>query len=255
MNIAGVETEVGVFVKCPHPEMIEAIGIAGLDFAVVDMEHTPLGPRDLYPLVLAAERRHLSLVVRIPAKMDAYFKWCRDLNISRIQVPHIETAEDALYAIKHSYFSPIGERGLCRFVRAADFSATPRNEYIEQANAGNQLILQIEGRRGLDNLPQIIEVLPSHVCLFIGPYDLSQSMGKPGQIWDKDVVAAMEEIVRQCHVKNLSVGTFTDTPEGVQFWTKRGLSFIEYASDLNLFMSGVDAFKKSVLTVFPGGEV
>ena len=65
--------ELGPFVKCPHPEMIEAIGIAGFDFAVVDMEHTPLGPRDLYPLVLAAERRKLSLTVRIPQKNCKHF--------------------------------------------------------------------------------------------------------------------------------------------------------------------------------------
>ena len=88
--------ELGVFVKCPHPEMIEAIALAGFNFAVIDMEHTPLGPRDLYPLVLAAERRGLSLVVRIPQKLDAYFKWCRDLNIAQIQVPHIETGTAAL---------------------------------------------------------------------------------------------------------------------------------------------------------------
>lgn len=249
MNIQKSEVELGVFVKCPHPEMIEAIGISGLDFAVVDMEHTPLGPRELYPLVLAAERRALSLVVRIPAKIDAYFKWCRDLNIARIQVPHVETVEDALYAIKHSYFSPVGERGLCRFVRAADFSGKPKEEYLAKANETNRLILQIEGQRGLDNLSEIINVLPPQVALFIGPYDLSQSMGKPGQIWDKDVVAAMEDIVRQCQARQLSVGTFTDTPEGIKFWTERGLSFIEYASDLHLFMNAVTTLKDGLASV------
>ncbi|MEI8086226.1 MAG: aldolase/citrate lyase family protein [Paludibacter sp.] len=228
--------ELGVFVKCPHPEMIESIGISGFDFAVIDMEHTPLSPRDLYPLILAAERRSLSLVVRIPQKVDAYFKWCRDLNISRIQVPHVETREDALYAIKHTYFSPDGERGLCRFVRAADFSDLPKDIYIKNANTSNKLILQIEGLIALNNLQQIVEVLPSGVSIFIGPYDLSQSLGKPGRIWDVSVVSEMENIVTYCQSKDVGVGTFTDTFDGIEFWLKKGLSYIEYASDLNIFI-------------------
>jgi 4-hydroxy-2-oxoheptanedioate aldolase len=233
--------ELGVFVKCPHPEMIEAIALAGFNFAVIDMEHTPLGPRDLYPLVLAAERRGLSLVVRIPQKLDAYFKWCRDLNVAQIQVPLIETASDALYAIKHSFFSPMGERGLCRFVRAADFSVMPKEEYLSHANSGNRLILQIEGQLALSNLSEILEVLPSEASIFIGPYDLSQSLGKPGQIWDAQVVEAMESIIDQCRPKGIRVGTFTDTREGLAFWSKRGLDFLEYASDLHLFISSAQA--------------
>jgi 4-hydroxy-2-oxoheptanedioate aldolase len=244
MNQKEKKTELGIFVKCPHPEMIEAIGIAGFDFAVVDMEHTPLSPSDLYPLVLAAEVNNLSLVVRIPQKVDSYFKWCRDLNIARIQVPHVETKDDALYAIKHTYFSPIGERGLCRFVRAAKYSGIPKDEYLNYANLENRLILQIEGKKAIDELPSIVEVLPPNSSIFIGPYDLSQSMGKPGQIWDDEVVDAMQKIVTFCHKKNVGVGTFTDTIEGVSFWKEKGLEFIEYASDLNIFIEAAKSFVK-----------
>lgn len=245
MNPPANTCALGLFVKCPQPEMIEAIGIAGMDFAVIDMEHTPLGPRELYPLVLAAERRNLRLVVRIPQKVDAYFKWCRDLNIASIQVPHVETREDALFAIKHSYFSPMGERGLCRFVRAADFSAMPKNDYLQTANASNQLILQIEGKRALDNLDDIIEVLPVGVSLFIGPYDLSQSMGKPGNIWDAEVVNAMESIIGKCNARGIGVGTFTDTPQGIDFWSNKGLSFLQYASDLHLFIGAAQSLMRT----------
>ena len=234
----------GVFVKCPHAEMIEAIGLAGFDFAVVDMEHTPLGPRDLYPLVLAAECRGVALVVRIPSKDDAYFKWCRDLDISAIQVPHVESKDDALRAIEQSYFSPQGGRGLCRFVRAAGFSAIPKEKYLREANDRNRLILQIEGRRGIENLPQIVEVMPAEASIFIGPYDLSQSLGKPGQIWDPEVVAAMEKIVGLCRDRGIGVGTFTDTPDGISHWASRGVSFVEYASDLHLFMQGAASIVK-----------
>lgn len=247
-----MKCELGLFVKCPHPEMIEAMALAGFDFAVVDMEHTPLGPRDLYPLVLAAESRGMPLIVRIPQKLDAYFKWCRDLNVSLIQVPNVETVEDVKYAIRHTYFSPMGERGLCRFVRAANFSALTKDAYLERANSNNQLIFQIEGKNALDNLPAILEELPPQSSIFIGPYDLSQSLGKPGQIWDAEVVAAMDGIIEMCRPKGVKVGTFTDTPEGLEFWAKRGLAYLEYASDLNVFISGskslIDSLRQSTNT-------
>lgn len=233
--------ELGLFVKCPHPEMLEAIGIAGFDFAVVDMEHTPLGPRDLYPLVLAAERRGLALVVRIPEGEARYLKWCRDLGIARIQVPHVETGADAAAAVRQSHFAPAGERGLCRFVRAADFSATPRDSYLRDANAGTRLILQIEGTTAVEELPRILDACTPTTSLFIGPYDLSQSLGKPGQIWDTEVVTTMETIIAACQARGIRVGTFTDTPEGIAFWSARGVDFLEYASDLHLLITTAQA--------------
>jgi 4-hydroxy-2-oxoheptanedioate aldolase len=230
--------QLGPFVKVARPEMIEAIALAGFDFAVVDMEHVPTGPGDLYPLVLAAERRDLELIVRIPAREEAYFKWCLDLGVRNIQVPFVESAEDVAYCVRNSYFAPLGMRGMCRFVRAAEFSAKPRDVYMAEANEATRLILQVEGRRGVGNLPEILDAAPKGSILFIGPYDLSQSLGKPGQIWDKDVVGESESIVAAATAKGLGVGIFTDTPEGIGFWAERGVDLIEYATDLNIFMMG-----------------
>jgi 4-hydroxy-2-oxoheptanedioate aldolase len=231
-----ITTGIGPFVKCPHPEMIEAIAIAGFDFAVVDMEHTILNPNNLYPLVLASEARNIDLIVRIPDKSETYIKWCRDLNISSIQVPHIESKEDVLRAINYSYFSPLGSRGLCRFTRAADFSGKSKDTYIKEANNLNNLILQIEGMNAIKNFDSILDSLVPNIAIFIGPYDLSQSLGKPGEIWDKEVVEMMEEIIQKCLNREISVGTFTDSPDGIDYWRKKRISFIEYASDLNLFI-------------------
>lgn len=230
-------TEFGLFVKCPHMEMIESMGIAGCDFAVVDMEHTPLGPRDLYPLLLAAERRNLKMIVRIPSKQEQYFKWCRDLNVSAIQVPHIQSAEDVEYALSHTLFFPRGQRGLCRFVRASDFSGKGKDEYIDYANKHNRLILQIEGTRAVDNINDIILAIPEGVSLFVGPYDLSQSMGMPGEIWHPKVQDTMNMIIDKAKERNIPIGTFTDSEEGITKWKLRGIDFIQYASDLNVFMN------------------
>lgn len=230
------QTKFGFFVKCPSMEMIEAMGIAGCNFAVVDMEHTPLGPRDLYPLLLAAERRKLEMIVRIPAKTDFYLKWCRDLNVSAIQVPHVESAKDVEYIIENTMFAPHGSRGLCRFVRASDFSGLGKDEYLNYANSNNKLILQIEGLEAVKNIDDIIRATPNFVSLFVGPYDLSQSMGMPGDIWNPKVVDKMKDIMSKCKSAGIEIGTFTDTPEGLSKWKQMGMDFIQYSSDLNCFI-------------------
>ena len=68
-----MKTELGIFIKSPTIEIIECCGIIGIDFVVIDMEHTPLSPRDLYPLVLASETRKLKLIVRLPNLNEEYF--------------------------------------------------------------------------------------------------------------------------------------------------------------------------------------
>lgn len=228
--------ELGVFVKCPHPEMIEALGIASVDFAVVDMEHTPLGPRDLYPLVLAAERRELRLVVRIPENAPHWFKWVLDLGVREIQVPDVRSTEDAMRALDASAFSPHGKRGLCRFTRAANFSSMPQADYL---NASAQLIFQVEHASN-----NINKLLVNGNSILIGPYDLSASMGMPGDIWNPAVTGHIGYVIECCKLSGIPVGIFTDTPDGIEHWRKVGVDFIEYGSDLQLLMGAARDLKQ-----------
>lgn len=90
----------GPFMKLARPEMIEAVALAGFDFALVDMEHGPTGQSELYAVVMAAERRNLPLIVRVPVREEPYIKWCLDLGVRHIQVPSVETAEDVAFWAK-----------------------------------------------------------------------------------------------------------------------------------------------------------
>ena len=241
-----MKTKFGLFIKCPHPEIIECLGFEKADFAVIDMEHTPVTQNTLYPLVLAAELHKLDLIVRIPENKECFYKWCLDLGIKSIQIPHIQSASDVKKAIQYSNFAPIGDRGLCRYVRAANFSSMDKEKYISESNSLLSLVFQIEGEKGVNNIDEIIRELPPNSSIFIGPYDLSQSLGIPGQIWNELVTDKMSEIVKKCKENNVRLGTFTDSEDGIKFWTNLEVDFIEYASDLNVFMNGF----KQVRNVF-----
>lgn len=230
-----------LFVKCPYPEMIEAISFSGFDACILDMEHTPISQKDLYTLILAAERRDLMPIVRVPSQDEQYIKWALDLGVESIQIPHISGPEDIKKIQNFSYFKPIGDRGLCRFVRSAEFSNLNATEYIKKANSSTKIIYQIEGLNAINQISEIIDAIEIPSTIFLGPYDLSQAVDRPGEIWHEDVVNLMTKVIHDCRSNNIEVGTFTDTKDGINFWKEKGLSLVEYGSDLNLL---IDASKK-----------
>jgi len=233
---------VGPFVRIARPEVVEMLGMAGYDFGVVDLEHGgAVTMNDIYPLILAAENRGVKLMARIPGINETYIKWLLDLGIGGLQIPHIKTKEDAQRAVEYAKFYPMGERGLCRFVRAAEFSNIPKDEYIARANSKSIIILQIEGVEGAKNIEAITSVDGVDV-IFVGPYDLSQSMGVPGQIWHEKVTAEITRIIEICKSKNIETGVFTDTPAGIKHWSELGVKYLNYRIDTELFL---DFAKKS----------
>ncbi len=160
-----------------------------------------------------------------------------DIGAGGVQVPQVSCKSDALMVIKQTKFSPIGERGVCRFVRAANYSAMDRFDYFRTAN-DNIIILQIEGQTGIDNLDEIIEVEGIDV-IFIGPYDLSQSLGIVGDIDNPLVEQKMLEIIKKCDEKNIAVGTFTDTIDNAKKWKRLGVKYIAHSVDVGIFYDAV----------------
>ena len=227
---------IGPFVRIPRGEVIEILGLAGFDFAVVDLEHGPIMPNEVYPMILAAERRGIRLIARLPGLEESYFKWLLDLGIGGLQIPHIKTASDAEKAVSFARFAPDGERGLCRFVRAAEFSNIPKERYIKEANEKSVLVLQIEGKEGVQNIKEIAKV-PGIDVIFVGPYDLSQSLGIPGQIWDERVITEINKVIELCSKQGVCVGIFTDTLDGVKHWAKLGVKYINYRIDVEMTLS------------------
>ena len=141
---------------------------------ILDSEHGPNLPRDIYPLILAARVSGLMPVVRVGALSETEITHVLDLGPAGVQAPQISTAAQGRLLAQWSRFAPRGTRGVCRFVRAADFSLQHRADYFEDANEIT-VIGMVEGVIGVRNLDEILEVDGIDV-LFIGPYDLSQAL-------------------------------------------------------------------------------
>lgn len=227
------ETLFGIFSKTNDPFFIEIVGKAGFDFVILDSEHGPNSPRDLYPLILASRANALEPIIRVSALSEGEIARALDLGVAGVQVPQLTTAGEAQQLADWARFSPDGSRGVCRFVRAADFSLQTRSEYFQSANAVT-VIGMIEGIAGIQNLDDILKIDGIDV-LFVGPYDLSQALGIVGEVDNPKVLSEIEAIVAKCRARNRVVGTFVDNLTTAKRYKDLGVQYLAYSVDVGIF--------------------
>jgi 4-hydroxy-2-oxoheptanedioate aldolase len=227
----------GPFSKTSDGQMIEAIGQAGMDFIILDLEHGPNDIANLADLIRAAEASGMAAVVR-PQRLDQVGR-ALDLGATAVQMPHVSSADDARRLVHAARFAPDGQRGVCRYVRAAGYSAVNRQTYFTSANACI-VIAQVEGTQGLRNLPAIIDV-PGIDVIFVGVYDLSQSLGLTGQVEAPAVQSALEDVARQCRDRGITCGTFVESVEQARRLAAMGMRYLCYGVDVGLLLGATHA--------------
>lgn len=233
----------GIFMKTADPMFVEIAGIAGYDYVILDTEHGPADIEHQQNNIRACEARGIVPIVRVPYIDENVIGKALDVGAYGIQVSQVKTADDVKRILECARFYPLGKRGVCRFVRAADYSALNRNDYFAQANKA-LIILQLEGTEAIENLDDILAV-DGYDVLFIGPYDLSQSLGVPGDISNPKVLSAMIDIVERAKAKGKVVGTFTDDIELVEKWKSLGVQYISHSTDSGMFYDAVrDVYNK-----------
>ena len=241
------KTVLGMFMKTSDPAFVEVAGHAGMNFVILDMEHGPVNLTDMQNNVRAAQVAGVEPIIRVNKLCPQAISQALDIGAIGVQIPQIQNAEEAHKAIKFAKFYPEGERGICRFVRAARYSSVSKTDYFKLANEKSLIILQLEGIESINNLDEILKVEGIDI-IFIGPYDLSQSLGVPGEITHPKVVEAMEKIVSRADQMNIKTGTFVDTPELLQIWKNAGVKYLAYSVDLGIFYEAskeiVDQFKR-----------
>lgn len=232
-KLASGKAVVGPFMKTADPAFVEAAGYAHMDFAILDMEHGPVSVQAMQNNIRAAQLSEMLPIIRVPDATEEAIGKALDIGAAAVEIPQICTAEQARHAVELAKFYPRGNRGVCRFVRAAHYSAQSSEEYFEKANQ-TMVILQLEGQEAIKNLDEILEVQGVDI-VFIGPYDLSQSMGLTGQTTHPKVIAQMKEIAERAKQMGVLVGTFTDSEETMKLWCEAGVQYISYSVDVGLF--------------------
>lgn len=233
-KIAQGEFVYGPFMKTEDPMFVEIAGLAGFDFAILDMEHGPVTLQGQQNNIRAAVARDMLPIVRVKDISENTIGSVMDIGACGIQVPQVKSAEQAKQVVEFAKFYPYGMRGVCRFVRAADYSAMDRNVFFENSK-DLIIIVQLEGKEAINNLPEILAVDGIDI-LFIGPYDLSQSLGVPGQVDHPIVIDEVKKITYEAKKLGKVVGTFVDTIPNLYLWRNVGMQYLSYNTDAGLFL-------------------
>ncbi|MBO0931567.1 HpcH/HpaI aldolase family protein [Fibrella aquatilis] len=236
----------GTLVSLPAPEVSEMLSLAGFDWLFIDMEHSTLS--------LAEVQRHLQAIrgecsglVRVAENNPIYIQQALDLGADGVIVPAVNSAEEARRAVQAANYPPTGTRNVG--IGRAHGYGLAFADYVATANETTALIIQIEHIDAVRNLDEILAV-PGIDGVFIGPYDLSGSMNRLGDVQHPDVQAAIQTIKTGCVARGIPVGIFTRQPEAITAEIASGTRFIAVGTDAGfIWQSGkavVDGFRSLV---------
>ena len=231
-------TPIGTWVMSASPIVAEAIGSAGFDWGVIDMEHTPIDLMGLVHMLQAVGNTPMLPIVRVPWNDTVMVKRVLDAGASTLLFPFIQNADEAARAVAATRYPPAGVRGMAGMSRASRFGTTP--DYFKAANDGICCVLQLETLESVSHLEAIAAVTGVD-ALFVGPGDLSGTMGHVGQLTHPAVIEVMADVARRARALGMPLGTVGGTPEVVARYRELGYDFVAVASDLGLLMRSAQA--------------
>jgi 2-dehydro-3-deoxyglucarate aldolase/4-hydroxy-2-oxoheptanedioate aldolase len=226
------ERLVGTIVTLAAPEVSELLAGLGFDWLFVDAEHSPLSMHEAQVLLQAAGP-DCPCLVRVPAGDEVWIKKALDIGAAGVIVPQVHTAEQARRVVRLCRYPPQGARGVG--VARAHGYGTRFQEYLQTANEQVTIVIQAESAQAVDQIQSIVEV-PGIDAVLIGPYDLSSSLGKPGQLDDPTVQGAIATVTETCQRAGMPLGAFGVNAPAVRPFLERGFTLIAVGID-TLFLS------------------
>ena len=235
----GGELLTGAFLNLGSSLTVEMAGHAGLDFVLIDMEHGGGDQESLVPQLQAASATDAAPLVRIAWNEPWRFKRVLDAGAMGVMVPWVNRAEEARAAAAAMRYYPDGIRGAAILNRGTGFGAR-YEEYFDQANDNLTTVVQIETSEAVDAAGDIAAVDGVDV-LFVGPFDLSISMGMRGQFEEPAFKAALDTVAAAAKGAGKAAGILLAKPEQIADVVERGYTFIALGSDGGLVANGMRA--------------
>ncbi|MFQ5554624.1 MAG: HpcH/HpaI aldolase/citrate lyase family protein [Acidimicrobiia bacterium] len=229
-KLAAGETVLGAFFKYPEPTLAEYIAMQGWDFIIFDGEHGSLQPRDVEGLCRATELRGVTPIVRATTNEAHVILRFLDAGPHGVHIPWVNTPEAVEQAVRAVKYGPRGQRGLAGS-RASEWGLNESiGDYTVRANRETLVIIHIETAAAVDAIESYVEIDGVDV-LFIGPTDLSHSLGHPGVLDHPDVVAALDRVTEVVVPSSKTLGIFAGNESIAAQWIGRGARYIATGSD------------------------
>ena len=231
--IESTRTPVGTWLVSGAASTAEAMGCAGFDFVVLDMEHTPIDMAQYVEILRTIQGTPAGVITRLPWNDMVTVKRVLDAGGQSLMFPFIQNEDEARRAVSYTRYPPDGVRGVAAVHRASRHGTVAN--YHRQAASQLCVVVQIETVAALERIPAIAAV-PGVDSLFIGPADLSASMGQLGNITDARVLAKLEEGAQACRRAGKPVGIVGPNPDMVAQFVKFGYTWVAIASDVGMMV-------------------
>ncbi|WP_071394665.1 HpcH/HpaI aldolase family protein [Bacillus tuaregi] len=237
----------GTWLMTNSQDNAEILGHTGVDFIMIDAEHGSMDLESAGRMVSVIRGTQATPLLRVAGNEKSLIKKGLDTGASGVMIPMVNTEEEAKDAVSYCKYPPVGVRGMGAG-RAVLFGAAAEEyeDYYAQANEEVLVIVQIEHYEAVENIAEILSV-PNIDIAFVGPYDLSTSMGLPGQVNHPDVIKNFQKVITACEKFNVTPGIMTWT-DGIEQHLEMGFKFLLGGMDGAILYNGV----KQLVTEFNG---
>lgn len=243
------EKLIGTLISLDSPAVAEILAAVGFDWLFIDEEHAPLATGDIQALLQASG--DVPCVVRVAAPEELPIKKALDVGARGVIVPGVNSAEQAERVVSYARYSPEGSRGV-GVARAHGYGYS-FGEYVDFANEDIAVVVQAEHVKAVENIDAIVQV-PGVDAVLIGPYDLSASLGKMGQVDDPTVLQAIDHVTTTCLEAGKTLGIFGVTAAAVLPYVARGFTFIVVGVDTMLLSHAAGGMLKEMRSSLEEGE-
>lgn len=230
------ETMIGTFIQeVATPAVAQIFKQVGFDFFLIDMEHGPFSLETVANIVRVGRLLDMCPLVRVAGPEYHLISGPLDHGAMGIMLPRVETRVQVQTLVECMKYPPLGKRGCSSDAPHSEYVFGPLAEFLEVNNQDTLAIIQIERKVAVENLDELLSV-PGVDVAFIGPEDLSVSLGVPGQTTHPLVVEAIEKVIRSAHRHNVIPGIHLGSVALLKTWIAKGMRMITYSSDLGLLM-------------------
>lgn len=227
------EKILGTFITSTDPCFTEAAAVAGFDFVIIDTEHGPLSPTEVTGHVRAAEAMGIPPVCRATNAETTTILRLLDVGVHGIQVPQVNDMVTAQQVVTAAKYYPEGNRGMA-LPRALEFGMGDLMASFRKANEETVVIVHCETKESLEVIDKIAALKGIDV-IFLGPFDLSQSLGIPGQTEHPLIQSAKERVLKVCQQNQKAAGIFAANGEQAKKRMAEGFQFVAMNMDLTLY--------------------
>ena len=233
----------GTWITIDHQVVYEAVAQYDFDWVLIDLEHSAIDFSGLHKAISFFNKTEIGCLVRPPVIDNIYIKRIMDFGADGIVIPNVENSKDIESAVNFMKYPPKGSRGAGLF-SAQDYGNNFDN-YYTSSNSNSVLVVQIENKEAVKNLDDIVDN-SSIDAILIGPYDLSSSLGLPGDFQNKLYIKEIEKIKKIANAKNISIGIHVIEPElkNLELAREQGFKFVGYGLDFKFITNHLLSLKK-----------